>query len=111
MASKKKVVRVSLQQTVDSVIVHDMKNLAFRLSALLQNMDESYDSPIFKQSMADILTDTVARMDSIVKRYRDSQQQVVVKLKVDINQIVAKVIEDLPSRRTRDTQLELSLME
>ena len=53
MASKKKVVRVSLKQTVDSVIVHDMKNLAFRLSALLQNMEDSYDSPIFKQSMAE----------------------------------------------------------
>ena len=36
--SKKKVLRVSLAQTVDSVIVHDMKNLAFRLSALLQNL-------------------------------------------------------------------------
>ena len=111
MATKKKVVRVSLQQTVDSVIVHDMKNLAFRLSALLQNMEDSYDSPIFKQSMADILSDTVAKMDTIVKRYRDNQQQVVVKLKVDINQVLVKMIEDLPARRTRDIQLELSLME
>ena len=111
MAAKKKVVRVSLQQTVDSVIVHDMKNLAFRLSALLQNMEESYDSPLFKQSMAEILNDTVQKMDTIVKRYRDSQQQIVVKLKVDINQTLLKMIENLPSRRTRDVQIELSLTE
>jgi signal transduction histidine kinase len=111
MATKKKMVRVSVQQTVDSVIVHDMKNLAFRLSALLQNMEDSYDSPIFKQSMADILSDTVKKMDAIVKRYRDNQQQIVVKLKVDINQVLVKMIEDLPARRTRDIQMELSLTE
>ncbi len=111
MATKRKVVRVSLQQTVDSVIVHDMKNLAFRLSALLQNMEESYDSPIFKQSMAEILNDTVQKMDTIVKRYRDNSQQVVVKLQVDINQILMKMIEDFPARRTRDVHIKHSLTE
>ncbi len=43
MAEKKtgvRAARVSLERTVDSVLIHDIKNLAFRLSALLQNMDE-----------------------------------------------------------------------
>jgi Signal transduction histidine kinase len=111
MAPKKKVVRVSLQQTADSVIVHDMKNLAFRLSALLQNMEENYDSPMFKQSMADILNDTIQKMHTIVNRYRETQQQVVVKLKVDINQILMKAIEDLPARKTREVQMEFWLIE
>src|SRR5215510_9352691 len=110
MASKKKVVRVSLQQTVDSVIVHDMKNLAFRLSALLQNMEENYDSPMFKQSMADILNDTIQKMHRIVNRYRENQQQVVVKLKVDINQILMKALEDLPARKIREVQTEFWLI-
>jgi len=111
MTAKKKVVRVSLQQTVDSVLMHDLKNLAFRLSAVLQNMDESYDSPMFKQSIAEILGDTVRRMDGIVNRYRQSQEQIVVKLKVDINQILLKALEDLPARRLRDIQKEVELTE
>jgi signal transduction histidine kinase len=111
MSSKKKVVRVSLQQTVDSVIVHDMKNLAFRLSALLQNMEENYDSPLFKQTMAEILGNTVQKMDAIVKRFRENQQQVVVKLKVDINHLLKKLIEDLPQRKIRSLNLDLSFGE
>ncbi len=111
MSAKKKVVRVSLQQTVDSVIVHDMKNLAFRLSALLQNMDENYDSPMFKQSMAEILSNTVQKMDAIVKRFRENQKQVVVKLKADVNHILKKIVEDIPARRFRGLDLDLSLGE
>jgi signal transduction histidine kinase len=111
MADKKKMVRVSLQQTVDSVVIHDLKNLAFRLSALLQNMEESYENPLFKQSMAEILGDTVRKMNAIVSRYRQSRQQIVVKLKVDINQILMKSIEDIPPRRMRDLQTEFSLIE
>lgn len=108
MSPKKKVIRVSLQQTVDSVIVHDMKNLAFRLSALLQNMDENYENPMFKQSVAEILNDTVRKMDAIVKRFRENQQQVVVKLRVDVNHILKKLLEDLPQRKTRGLNLDVT---
>lgn len=111
MSPKKKVVRVSLQQTVDSVIVHDMKNLAFRLSALLQNMDENYENPMFKQSIAEILNDTVLKMDSIVKKFRENQQHVVVKLRVDVNHILKKLLEDLPQRRTRGINLDVNLQD
>jgi signal transduction histidine kinase len=109
MAVKKNIVRVSLQQTVDSVIVHDMKNLAFRLSALLQNMDENYDSPVFRQSIAEIISDTVRKMDGIVTRFRENQQQVVVKLRVDVNQIFNKLLEEVRYRKARGVRMDVSL--
>ena len=109
--SKKKVPRVSVAQTVDSVIVHDMKNLAFRLSALLHNMNEHYDNPLFKQSMFDVLADTVRKMDSIVKRFRDHQQQVVIKLRVDINQILRELLENLRARRIRNLAIQMTFDE
>jgi signal transduction histidine kinase len=112
MVAKKKVVRIALQKTVDSVLIHDMKNLAFRLSALLQNMEENYDTPLFKQSMSEILSDTVRKVDGIVNRFRQSQEQVVImKLKVDINQILTKVIQDLPLRRMRGVETLISFNE
>ena len=111
MPAKKKLLRVSLQQTVDSVIVHDMKNLAFRLSALLQNMDEHYDTPLFRQNVAEILNDTVKKMDRIVKQFRENQQQVVVKLRVDVNQILKKLMEEFSKHHTHGVQLKTELTE
>lgn len=108
---KRKNFRVSLEKTVDSVIVHDMKNLAFRLSALLQNMDDNYENPLFKKSVADVLEDTVKKMDTIVKRFRDNQQQTVVKLRLDINKILSDLIGALPPRRLRNLKLDTHLSE
>ena len=107
-ATKKRIPRVSVAQTVDSVIVHDMKNLAFRLSALLQNMEENYDNPLFKESMSDVLADTIRKMDSIVKRFREHQQQVVIKLRIDVNQIVKELLESLPAKRIRNLTIKTS---
>jgi signal transduction histidine kinase len=107
----KKLMRVSLQQTVDSVIVHDIKNLALRLSALLQNMEEHYESPLFRQNMEEILKDTVDKLDAVVTNFRTNQKQVIVKLITNVNQILKKVIEDLPHRKTRGIALDLSLNE
>src|SRR5204863_1547706 len=81
--SKGKRARPDVGETVDSVIVHDMKNLAFRLSTLLQNMDENYENPLFKKSMTDVLGDTIRKMNAIVKRFKEQQQHVIVKLKLD----------------------------
>jgi signal transduction histidine kinase len=106
---KKKARSVSLEKTVDSVIVHDMKNLAFRLSALLQNMNENYDNPLFKTSMMEVLGDTIRKMDGMVKRFREHQKQVVVKLRLDLNLLLSDLLERLPSRTTRRLALETSL--
>lgn len=88
-----------------------MKNLAFRLSALLQNMDENYDNPLFKQSMFDVLATTIRKMDSIVKRFRDHQQQVVIKLRVDVNQILRELMEGLRARKIRNLAIQITLDE
>ena len=103
--------RVSLQRTVDSVIVHDLKNLAFRLSALLQNMDSNYDNPIFKTSMMEVLGDTIGRMDTIVKRFRDHQKQVIIKLRINLNDVLAGVLNSLPPKSIRQIKIETNLGE
>src|SRR5262245_28668974 len=103
---KKKERSVSLEKTVDSVIVHDMKNLAFRLSALLQNMNDNYDNPLFKTSMMEVLGDTIRKMDGMVKRFREHQKQVVVKLRLDLNHLLNDLLERLPNRTTRKLTLE-----
>ncbi len=109
MAKKKTNVsasRVSLQRTVDSVIVHDLKNLAFRLSALLQNMDSNYDNPMFKTSMMEVLADTVGRMDTIVKRFKDHRKQVIIKLRINLNDVLTGIVNSLPHKSIRQIKIQ-----
>jgi signal transduction histidine kinase len=98
--------RISLQRTVDSVIVHDLKNLAFRLSALLQNMDMNYENPLFKTSMMEILTDTIGKMDTIVKRFRDHQAQVIIKLRINLNDVLAAMLNTLPQKAIKQVKID-----
>lgn len=109
--NKKDTMNVSVERTVDSVIVHDMKNLAFRLSALLHNMEENYENPIFKQSMTDVLGDTIRKMDAIVKRFKTQKEHVIIKIRVDINQILTELLNALPSRVTRNVQVDAQMSE
>jgi signal transduction histidine kinase len=102
---------VSVERTADSVIVHDMKNLAFRLSALLQNMDENYENPLFKNSMMDVLGDTIRKMESIVKRFRENQQQIVVKLRVDVNQMLQELTGTILAKASRNIVPDIQLSE
>jgi signal transduction histidine kinase len=83
-----------------------MKNLAFRLSALLQNMDENYENPLFKTSMMEVLGDTIRKMDAMVKRFREHQKHVIVKLRMDINQILQDLLNQLPSRVTKKIKID-----
>lgn len=109
--NKRSKLNVSVERTVDSVIVHDMKNLAFRLSALLQNLEENYEDPLFKQSMTDVLGDTISKMDAIVKRFKTEQQHVIIKLRVDINQILSEVLTSLPSRLIKNIKIHTEFSE
>jgi signal transduction histidine kinase len=103
--SSAKASHISLERTVDSVIVHDLKNLAFRLSALLQNMESNYDNPVFKTSMMEILGDTIGKMDTIVKRFRDHQQQVIIKLRINLNDVLTGILNSLPPKSIRQIKI------
>ncbi len=81
--------------TASSLLVHDIKNLSFRLGALLQNLENNYDDPQFKKSVVDILADTVKRMDRIVRSCLHRKGDVVVKVPVDLNEILNDIVESL----------------
>src|SRR5262245_5816595 len=97
---------VSLQRTVDSVIVHDLKTLAFRLSALLQNMDVNYENQLFNTSMMEILANTVWKMDTIVKRFRYHQQQVIINLRINLNDVLTTTLNTLPQKAKKQIKVE-----
>jgi len=83
-------------QPANSLLVHDIKNLSFRLGALLQNLENHYEDPLFKKSVVEILADTVRRMDGIVRRCRHRKGEVIIKLPVDLNEVLHGLVEALP---------------
>jgi signal transduction histidine kinase len=88
-----------------TLLVHDIKNLSFRLGMLLQNMQDHFEDPLFRQSVVDILRDTVDRMDRMVRRCREYGEGVIIRYPVDLNEVLDGIIEALPEHGRGDAGL------
>jgi signal transduction histidine kinase len=81
-------VRVESLNLLGSILVHDMKNLSFRLQTLNTNIPTHYPDPAFRESLVQTLSDTTSQMNRMVKRFREQKEMVIVKLRTDLNQVV-----------------------
>ena len=92
----------------NSMLVHDVKNLSFRLGTLLRNLENNYEDPLFKQSVVDVLSDTVDQMDRIVRRSRDRRGDILIKVPLDLNEVLHRCVESLPRQERRRLLIEES---
>lgn len=83
--------RNRLRSTLDSVFLHDMKNLEFRLSLLLSNLEEHYGDPDFKRSVVELLESSLEKVDSVVDRWSAYRDAVLVKVPLDVNDLLRQV--------------------
>jgi signal transduction histidine kinase len=90
-----------LRSTLDRVLVHDIKNMGFRLQLLLSNLEENYGNPEFKRSVEELLRSTVDRIDGIVDRFSTGDEPVLIKVALDLNGIVREVAEGETRRGLR----------
>jgi len=87
-----------LRDTVDRVLLHDIKNIAFRLEMLRANLDEHYGDPDFKRSIQELLAATVEKLDRIVGRFAAPEEAVLIKVALDLDALLREVAA-APSRR------------
>jgi signal transduction histidine kinase len=87
-----------LRGTFDRVLVHDIKNLSFRLRLLLSNLDEHWSDPEFRKTVRDLLASSVERLEGIVGRFVAHEDAVLIKVELDVNGLLRQVIER-PARR------------
>ncbi len=80
-----------LRSTLDRVLVHDIKNMGFRLQLLLSNLDEHYGDPEFKRSVQELLRSTVERLEGIVGRFSAHEDAVLIKVALDLNGVLREV--------------------
>lgn len=84
--------RIESLNILGSILVHDMKNLSFRLRAASQNIESNYDDPAFRRSLVNTLTDTTEKMDRMVRRFRERKEMVVVKIRIDVNEVMRNAL-------------------
>ena len=80
-----------LRSALDRVLVHDIKNMGFRLQMLLSNIDEHYDDPEFKRSVQELLQSTVERLDGMVERFSAHEDALLIKVALDLNGVIREV--------------------
>jgi len=80
-----------LRSTLDRVLIHDIKNMGFRLQMLRSNLDVHYGDPEFKRSVQELLASTIERLDGIVGRWSAEQDEVLIKVSLDLNPILREV--------------------
>jgi signal transduction histidine kinase len=80
-----------LRSALDRVLVHDIKNMGFRLQMLLSNIDEHYEDPEFKRSVQELLRTTVERLDGMVERFSAHEDALLIKVALDLNSVIREV--------------------
>ena len=91
-----------LRSALDRVLVHDIKNMGFRLQMLLSNLDEHYDDPEFKRSVQELLRiDGRAAGRHRRALRRRTRTRVLIKVALDLNGVLREVAGDDPPRRRR----------
>ncbi len=101
-----------VRSAMDSVLIHDVKNVEQRLSLLLENLDEHYGDPEFKRSFVELLHATVEKLDAIAGRYAAHQDGLLVKVALDLPDLVAEVTRTVrpkgAARRSRPIEMDVS---
>lgn len=89
-----------LRSTLDKVLVHDVKNISFRLRLLLSNLDEHWEDADFRRTVKELLASSVERLENLVGRLATEQDAVLIKVALDVNGLLREVAER-PARRGR----------
>ena len=89
-----------LRSTFDRVLVHDVKNVSFRLRLLLSNLEEHWADPQFRETVKELLAASIERLESTIGRLSAERDAVLAKVSLDLNALLREVVER-PSRRGR----------
>jgi signal transduction histidine kinase len=87
-----------LRSALDRVLVHDVKNMSFRLRLLLSNLDEHWEDAEFRKTVRELLASTVERLEGIAGRFVAHEDAVLIKVELDVNGLLRQVAER-PTRR------------
>jgi putative PEP-CTERM system histidine kinase len=90
-------------QTLSAFFVHDLKNLASKLSMTVTNLPAHYDNPAFREDTLRLLADSVTKINAMCSRLSQLTHQLELQLtQIDLNALIHAVLADLrPSLTVR----------
>jgi putative PEP-CTERM system histidine kinase len=89
MAGLRSAKEVETFQTVSTFFVHDLKNLASRLSLTMQNLPANFDNPEFRADALRVISNSLSKIDDMCSRLAMLRQNIELKLDTgDLNQLI-----------------------
>jgi putative PEP-CTERM system histidine kinase len=83
-------------QTLSAFFVHDLKNLAAKLSLMVQNLPAHYDNPAFRDDMLRVISISVTKMNAMCSRLSLMTKKIELRfVDVDLNTLVATTLAEI----------------
>jgi putative PEP-CTERM system histidine kinase len=82
-------------QTVSTFFVHDLKNLASRLSLTMQNLPANFENPEFRADALRVMSVSVNKIEDMCERLAMLEKNIELKLdRYDLNRLVTETLEE-----------------
>ncbi len=95
-------------QNVSTFFVHDLKNLASRLSLTMRNLPENYDNPEFRADALRAISGSVAKIDEMCERLSMLKQHIELRpAECDLNSLVATTLNEFKSNLRAELKQDL----
>lgn len=96
-------------QTLSTFFVHDLKNLASRLSLAMQNLPAHFDKPAFRADLLATMAKSLNKIESMTSRLTTiSKGMDIEREDCDINGLIAETLEGLNASMSSTVSKELS---
>lgn len=96
-------------QTLSAFFVHDLKNLAAKLSLMVQNLPAHYDNPAFRDDMMRVISGSVAKMNAMCNRLSLLTQRLELhRIEADLNDLIRLTLAELDGSLNASLRQELS---
>jgi len=95
-------------QTMSAFFVHDLKNLASKLSLTMQNLPNHFDNPEFRKDALQTISQSLNKINLMSRRLTSLSQKLELNLvKTDINEVVTNTLSDMDGSIRERLKLEL----
>ncbi|NWG13737.1 MAG: hypothetical protein HXY20_09400, partial [Acidobacteria bacterium] len=95
-------------QHVSAFFIHDLKNLASRLSLTMQNLQVHFDNPQFRADALRLISQSLAAIDEKVGRISSLRQKLELRLEeTDLAELVRAVVGELTESGRVELQVDI----
>jgi putative PEP-CTERM system histidine kinase len=95
-------------QMVSTFFVHDLKNLASRLSLTMQNLPANFDNPQFREDALRVISSSLAKIDEMCERLAMLKQHIELRLaECDLKHLIATTLDEFKSNLNAELKVDL----